>query len=159
MKLRRVIFHPLTVFCIAVSVTLIFAALLVVCSHGRRNFFSLYYIAPIGVPFIAFLFERVEQRQNLPRSVFLIDALTLGVAFARAVIPIPFLSGHSLFLTYALLTTSTTVVRLTCLLVMAQVLYLKLFIWNDFGVFGGIALGVIASALLRIGRGRFLSNK
>ena len=149
MKLRGIIFHPITVLCIALSATLVFASVIVMCSHGRRSFHSLYYVAPIGVPFIAFLFERCERFQKLTRSAFLVDSLTIGLAAARAEIAIPWLSGHSLFLTYAFLTSKTLVVRVTALIVMIQVLYLKLFVWGDFEVLGGIVLGIITSVIFR----------
>lgn len=149
MRLRNFIFHPVTVLCISLSATLLFASAIVLSSHGRKSFYSLYYVAPIGVPFIAFLFERAERLQDLTLKTFFIDFVIVGLALARAEISIPFLSGHSLFLTYALLTSKTFVVRLTATIVMIQVLYLKLFVWHDYEVFGGIALGLIGSILFK----------
>ena len=45
---------------------------------------------------------------------------------------VPYVSGHALFLTYAIMSRGSRVVRVTATLVMIEVIYLKLFVWHDF---------------------------
>ncbi|MBI4672920.1 MAG: hypothetical protein HY741_14795 [Chloroflexi bacterium] len=57
--------------------------------------------------------------------------------------PIPWYSGHALFLTYACLTSTTLFVRLAALAVLLEVAWFKIVVWDfDLTLFGGIALGV-----------------
>jgi len=54
--------------------------------------------------------------------------------------PIPFFSGHALFLSYALLTMRSKLAKVTALVVLLEVAYLKIFVWQDATLLGGIAL-------------------
>ena len=144
-KLCALLFHPLSVLFISVASTILFMTAIVVFSQGKKSFFSLYYLAPIGVPFIAFIFDRAERASGFSKKQIYVDSIIVVASLLRAEFLIPFYSGHALFLTYAMLTTKTWVARLTAVAVMIQVLYLKIFVWHDYEVFGGIALGVIAA--------------
>jgi hypothetical protein len=144
-KLRTLLFRPLSVFLISVTSTILFMIAIVVLSHGKKSFFSLYYVAPIGIPFVAFIFDRAERANRFSKKQIYIDSIIVVASLLRTEFPIPFYSGHSLFLTYAMLTSKTWVAQLTAIAVMLQVLYLKIFVWHDYEVFGGIALGVIAA--------------
>jgi len=97
----------------------------------------------MAVPFVAFLFDRAEHWQRLPRTIGMIDLPILILALSRSIFPIPFISGHALFLTYALLTTRSVVARIAAAVVLAQVLVIKIFFWQDATVFGGMILGLV----------------
>jgi hypothetical protein len=148
-RFRKFLFHPATVLCLSLLATLCFSLSLIALSRGKTSFYSLYYVAPIGVPFAAFLFDRVERWREIIYIPLVIDVFIVGLSLARAEVAIPLLSGHSLFLSYALLTARSRVAQITALLVMIQVLYLKLFVWHDFEVFGGILLGCVAGFFFR----------
>jgi hypothetical protein len=146
---RRIIFHPATVLIVALASAAIFAIVSYTSFEGDLRDLLVYYFAPIGVPFIAFLFDRAE---HWPRVPWLMDIPLVILSFARAVFPIPFISGHALFLSYALLTTRTRVARWTALVVLIQVAYMKIFLWHDSTIVGGIVLGILAAWVTRIGR-------
>lgn len=111
-----------------------------------HSFASLEHYVPIAVPFAAFFFDRL-----LPRPVrgarSAIDATVLGLALLRVLAPpLPFVSGHALFATYASLTAHRWPLRATALAVFVHVAYIKLFAgggWLSF-VGGVLAAGVAA---------------
>jgi hypothetical protein len=140
--LRAYIFHPVTVLAVALVSAAIFALVSYAAFDGDLRDLLVYYFAPIGVPFVAFLFDRAERWPDAP---WLIDIPLVIVSFARALVPIPFISGHALFLSYAILTTRTRVARWTAIVVLIQVAYMKIFVWHDATLLGGIALGLGAA--------------
>jgi hypothetical protein len=146
---RMFFFHPATVLIVALVSAAAFALASYAAFDGDLRDLLVYYFAPIGVPFIAFLFERAERWPDAP---WLIDIPLVIVSFARAAFPIPFISGHALFLSYALLTTRTRVARWTAIVVLIQVAYMKIFVWHDATLFGGIALGIGAAWVTRLVR-------
>lgn len=146
---RKLIFHPVTVLSVALVSAAIFAIVSYTSFEGELRDLLVYYFAPIGVPFIAFLFERAER---WPHTPWLMDISLVIVSFMRAVFPIPFISGHALFLSYALLTTRTWVARWTALVVLIQVAYVKIFVWHDPTLLGGIVLGIAAAWVTRMSR-------
>jgi hypothetical protein len=128
---RRFIFHPLTVLIIALIAALIFAFFINLLFDGELRWFLLYYFTPIGIPFVAFLFDRVERNAFASKAARGIDAVILGLSLVRSVILIPIISGHALFLTYSLLTSQSKLARITAILVLLEVAYLKTFIRSD----------------------------
>jgi hypothetical protein len=150
-----IVFHPIIVLMTALIAALLFALVANATFQGDLRDLLVYYFAPIGVPFIAYLFDRVKR---WPDIRWYIDLLVVVIALLRAVSPIPLISGHALFLSYALVTTQTRVARWTAALVLLQVAYFKLAIWQDWTLFGGIALGLLAAALERYGRSNTFTN-
>jgi hypothetical protein len=144
---RRFLFHPLTVLGTALIATLIFALFINLFFKGGPRWFYLYYFAPIGIPFVAFLFERAEHKALASKAGWGIDALIVGLALVRSVILIPIISGHALFLTYAILTSQSKITRITAILVLLEVAYLKIFMWSDATIIGGVVVGSIAAIL------------
>ncbi len=138
---------------IVLSVSLIaacaFAAIVCFLTTGDRRDFLLYYFVPIAVPFGAFLFDRFSNRNRLTRRQLWVDAPLLVLALLRSGLPIPLISGHALFLSYALLTTRTWVARVAALLVLIEVAYIKIFIWRDVTLVGGLVLGTLGAILFR----------
>lgn len=146
---RQIIFHPATVLMVALVSAAIFALVSYTSFEGDLRDLLVYYFAPIGVPFIAFLFDRAQRWPDFP---WLMDIPLVIVSFMRAIFPIPFISGHALFLSYALLTTRTRVARWTAIVVLIQVAYVKIFVWHDATIVGGIVLGIAAAWVTRVAR-------
>lgn len=115
-----------------------------------------FYTLPIVVPFVLFLRDRWRARRSwigFPRAL---DIAVVGVALLRPVTialghaPFPpLVSGHALFVTYALLATRSPLLRLCAGVVLLQVFYAKVFMWGEPSVYGGMLLGVAAAALWR----------
>jgi hypothetical protein len=110
------------------------------------------YFVPLMVPMIAFMFERVERAREANFFQHGFDFLVFGLAVGRVVGDVRFISGHTLLLSYALLCSKSKIVRISALLVLAQTLYLKYFLWHDFvtsnvGIGLGSALALIVSLL------------
>lgn len=145
---RRFIFHPAIVFIVSVGSASIFALFAHLFFEGDFRWLLLYYFSPIVIPFVAFLFDRAEHYQSRDTTAWVIDLAVVLPASARAMIPIPFISGHALFLTYSLLTTQSTVARITAFLVLLQVAYVKIFLLRDATLIGGMITGYLASLLL-----------
>ena len=114
------------------------------------------YVVPIVVPFVAFLCDRVAEFRSAGLWIMAIDSLVVFTAMMRVIGDVPFVSGHALFLTYAILRHGSLITRITSALVMVEVLYLKLFVWHDFVTpVGGVALALVAwtvAGWLRAGR-------
>lgn len=149
MSLRSFLFHPLTVLLSSLIGAALFALYGSLKFSGDKLFYHYYYVVPIVVPFVAFLFDRSERfgQFNLVQSA--IDALVVLTAMWRVIGNVPFISGHALFLTYALLSARSRVARITAGVVMLQVIYLKYISWHDWITStGGIVMGTVA-ALLR----------
>lgn len=144
---RSSTFHPLTVSAAALTVAAIFALVLHRLFEGDFRWFLLYYIVPISIPFVCFLFDRAEHAFAAPRMAWTIDLAVLIPALIRMLVPIPMISGHALFLTHALLTCRSVVARFSAAIMLLQVAYLKIFVWHDVTIIGGALLG-IAMALL-----------
>jgi hypothetical protein len=84
-----------------------------------------------------------------------VDVLVVATSILRARGYVPLVSGHALFLTYAMLRRGSLVTRLAAALVMLEVIYLKFFVWHDFVTpAGGIALAVLAALIVRRLEGR-----
>lgn len=148
MILRSRSFHPLTVLLWGLAVGLLVGLWIDYSFVDAEREYMLYYYLPMAIPFVAFLFDRLERLAAPSLTQWVVDAGVLAWSLTRAFIPIPFASGHALFLTYALLTTRGWVPRLTAALVMLQVIYLK-FAWRDVSLIGGIVLGCLAALLYR----------
>ena len=146
---RQFIFHQVTVLVVSVIAAAIFALFVTLLFDGDLRWFLLYYFAPIGIPFVALLFDRAEQYDLTSIAAWALDLVVLIFALTRAFVRIPFISGHALFLTYCLLTSRSNVARITAVLVLLQVAYLKLFVTHDTALFGGIIAGCLAALLYR----------
>jgi hypothetical protein len=73
----------------------------------------------------------------------------ITLALSRGIFPVPFVSGHALFLSYAMLTCDSLVTQLTALLVMFEVAYIKIFVWQDMSIVTGIILGMATAMMVR----------
>ena len=149
MSYRSLIFHPLTVLLcslVAASSYTLYAALRVSRDQLPGH---LFYVVPIVIPFVAFLFDRAERLRRFSTLLFVVDALVVGTALGRVVGNVPFVSGHTLFLTYCLFSTRSRVARVTAAIVLLQVIYLKYFVWQDWITStSGIVLGALAAFVI-----------
>ncbi len=141
-RVKTFIFHPIFVLCLSLLAALLFVAFAIWKYEGEWWDLLVFYFAPIGMPFVAFLFDRAQHRDKIR---WWIDGPVVGLALLRSAYPIPIVSGHSLFLTYALLTSRSWVARLTAFIVLLQVIYLKTFVWHDATLIGGIIVGVLVA--------------
>lgn len=135
---------------VAIVGAALFALASAVLFDGDVEHLLLTYNTPIAIPFIAYGFDQFTQRPRLAGRLILVDASVITLALLRAVVPVPFISGHALFLTYALLRSRSCLTRLLCLIVFAQVAVLKLFVWHDSTFWGGLALGGLVYCLTRV---------
>ncbi len=146
---REFIFHPITVLCISIVAAAIFALFVILLFDGDMRWFLLYYFTPIGIPFVAFLFDHAEQHKLTGIAAWIVDLAVLIPALTRAFVRLPLVSGHTLFLVYSLLTSRSKVARITAGLVLLQVAYLKIFVTHDTALFGGIIAGCLAALIYR----------
>lgn len=146
MTTRPIVARPAAVLALAIAATLAFSLLIAWRTEGERRVYLLVYFAPIGVPFVAYLLERAGRRRDIRPSQWAIEIPVIALALARAVYLVPLVSGHALFLTYAIATCRTAVARWTAAIVMAEVVYLKAFVWHDPTWVGGVVLGAVASS-------------
>jgi hypothetical protein len=110
---------------------------------------TLQYFVPLMVPMIAFMFERVEHVREANFFQHGLDFLVFGLAVGRVVGDMPFISGHTLLLSYALVCSRSRIVRISAILVLVQTLYLKYFLWHDFVTSNvGIVLGCALALLV-----------
>lgn len=147
---RVLLFHPLVVLLFSLSGAVLYAIYKLRSTGWQPANLSFsgsfFYVIPIIVPFVAFLFDRAEHWSTSGVVRPLIDVLIVGLAIGRVVANVPLVSGHTLFLTYALFSSRSWVVRISAAVVMLQVLYLKYIVWHDWVTSSsGIVLGLLAA--------------
>jgi hypothetical protein len=149
-RARELAFRPLMIGVVSLLVGLIYGAYGAARTSGEWRIHHLIYMTPIAVPFVAFTLERMENLWTLKWCPFLLDALVVALALSRVFYPVPFISGHVLFLTYALLAVRQRVSRVFAALVLLQTLVLKVFFWHDLHTpLGGIILGLLGALAYR----------
>ncbi|MDQ2856729.1 MAG: hypothetical protein M3R68_10400 [Acidobacteriota bacterium] len=155
MSFRRFIFHPLIVLLLSLTGGLVYATWASWRFSGDNLSGQYLYVVPIVVPFVAFLLDRLKQLRETTVVGAVVDVLVVGTAMMRVIGDVPYVSGHALFLTYAVFRPGSPVTRITAAGVMVEVIYLKFFVWHDFITpTTGVALAVIAALITR----RFGSN-
>jgi len=151
MKLRLSSIHPMIILAVALAASAAFG-LFAYRVVGIRDLEFLLYVTLVGVPFIAFAHDRLARWARGPsgwRPVqFALDASVIGLALLRGLGLIPFVSGHAVFLAYALWTSRAPLVRWTALAVLAQVAYVKGF-GADRSLWWGLLAGSLAGSLDR----------
>ena len=110
---------------------------------------SFFYVVPIIIPFVAFLFDRAEHLRETSIGRIVVDAIVIGLAVGRVVAHVPLISGHTIFLAYAIFSSRSRLVIVSASLVMLQAIYLKYFVWHDaVSSTSGIILGLVAAYLV-----------
>lgn len=147
---RQYLFHPVTILLVSLVAAVIFGLFVTLFFDGELRRFLLYYFTPIGIPFIAFLFDRAEQYVMVSNTAWTVDLIAVPLALMRAFIYIPLISGHALFLAYCPLTSRSKTARITAILVLVQVAYLKIFVMHDATtLLGGLVVGCLAAVAYR----------
>ena len=114
----------------------------------QRIDFVFSYFFPVFVVFFLYFFDRLEFRQEYRWYGFGIDILVLFISMLRMVYKVPYISGHALFLSFALFTVKRNSTRVLTFMVWLQVLLLKVFLWHDITFWGGLVVGGFAALLL-----------
>lgn len=152
--LKRLVLAPAGALVLSLAAAALFALWVNDRLAGERRVFWLYYFVPIAVPFVAFALDRVGRWRASTWAQWAIDLPVVAAALARAFWPVPLISGHVLFLAYALLTTRSAVARVTAILVLVEVFYLKFMVWRDFVTWTGgwLVAGAAAWMFRRVGK-------
>jgi hypothetical protein len=150
LKIRSLIFHPIVVLVLSIAGASLYAVW-VTWRFGGQNLQSQYlYVVPIIVPFLSFLLDRSERIKRGSVAGLAIDFLVVGTSMMRVIGHVPYISGHTLFLSYAIIGPASRVTRITASLVMLEVIYLKYFVWHDpVSSSAGIVLGIVAAVIAR----------
>lgn len=107
------------------------------------------YFVPLMVPFFAFVVERVQHARKANLFQHGVDLLVVGLAVGRVLgHNVLYISGHTLLLSYMLVSSKSGIVRVASILVLGQTLFLKYYVWGDFvtsnvGLAVGCALALI----------------
>jgi hypothetical protein len=110
---------------------------------------TLQYFVPLMVPFFAFMIERVQHVRQAHFFQHGVDLLVVGLAAGRVMGGnVLYISGHTLLLSYMLVSSRSKIVRVASILVLIQTLVLKYYVWGDFvtsnvGLAAGCALALI----------------
>ena len=151
---KHLLFQPVVVLFISVASAILFGVYMLRGSILGSSTFgfppSFFYVVPIIIPFVAFLLDRAEHLRETTAVQVIVDVVVVGLAVARVFTSFPFVSGHTLFLTYAIGSSRSRVTVVTASLVLLQVIYLKYFVWHDLITStGGIILGTLATIVVR----------
>jgi hypothetical protein len=142
---QNFIFQPGLILSFSLIAASLYALFATFKFSGDKLVNQYYYVTPIIIPFVVFLFERLKNFRQALIIQKLIDAIVIVIAMWRVIGDVPYISGHALFLTYAILKGYSLLGRISATIVMIEVIYLKIFIWNDWlSLIGGILLGTIA---------------
>lgn len=107
------------------------------------------YFVPLMVPCFAFMIERVQQVRKANFFQHGVDFLVFGLAVGRVLgKEVLHISGHTLLLSYMLVSSRSRIVLISSILVLAQTLFLKYYMWGDFvtsnvGLLVGCTLALI----------------
>jgi len=149
-SIKEKLFHPLSILLVSLTAALIYSIYATLRFSGDKLLNQYYYVVPIVVPFVIFLLKRAENFRQKTLIQLIIDATVVLTAMWRVIGDLPFVSGHTLFLTYFIFTLNFNVGRILAVIVMLEVLYLKFFVWNDWiSAIVGIVLGAIAAIVNR----------
>jgi hypothetical protein len=150
MRRSELFFHPLSVSIFSLGCVLSYAVWMRWRFPGGDLRLHYFYVLPIIVPFVAFLFDRAHGLRDISLLQCTIEVLVIAISILRMLGLVPLISGHALFLTYAMASPVSRLTRITAALVMIQVIYLKLVVWHDFITpFTGISLGLLTALVVR----------
>ena len=105
--------------------------------HVRANILdpggTFWYFVPLMVPCFAFMIERVQHVRQANFFQHGVDFLVFGLAVGRVTGgDVRYVSGHTLLLSYMLVSSRSNIVRIAAILVLGQTLFLKYYVWGDF---------------------------
>lgn len=117
--------------------------------HVRANVLdpggTFQYFVPLMVPLFAFMIERVAHVREATFFQHGVDFLVFGLAVGRVTGgEVLYISGHTLLLSYILVSSRSKIVRIAAILVLVQTLFLKYYVWGDFVTSNvGLVLGCV----------------
>lgn len=150
MRRSRVVFHPLFVLASAALVMFGYAGLMRWRLPGGDLSNHFMYVLPIIIPCVSFIFDRARHFSAATLSELTIDGAVVVTSFLRMMSLVPLVSGHALFLTYAIARPGSRLTKITATLVMLQVIYLKFLVWHDWvSPITGTILGLSAALIVR----------
>ena len=147
------IFQPGFVLLCSLTGAALVGLYLLCYEHVRANVLdpggTFQYFVPLMVPCFAFMIERVQHVRKANFFQHGVDFLVFGLAIGRVLgREVLHISGHTLLLSYMLVSTRSKIVRIASILVLGQTLFLKFYVWGDFvtsnvGMIVGCALALI----------------
>jgi hypothetical protein len=150
MQRSRLVVHPLFVLACAALGILIYVAWTRWRFPGGDLSRHYIYVLPIIVPFVAFIFDRAKTFRDASLVELVIDSAVVVASIMRMLSLMPFVSGHALFLTYAIARPGSRLTKITAALVMLQVIYMKFVLWHDWVTpVAGTILGLLAASIVR----------
>jgi hypothetical protein len=140
---------PLPTFTAALLSSILIACWVrVAWNPGPRGYVD---YVPIGAAFAAFVWDRAFPSYPKKQRWVLSDVAVLALALMRVFVPpLPYVSGHTLFAAYSGLTARRWPSRTVSLIVLAQVIYVKLFVsggWQS--MLGGLGAAALVAVLRR----------
>ena len=154
----RAVFQPRLVFLCSLSGAALVGLYLLRYQNVRATVFdpggTFLYFVPLMVPCFAFMIERAQHVREANFFQHGVDFLVFGLAVGRVTgADVPYVSGHTLLLSYMLMSSTSNIVRIASILVLAQTLYLKYYVWGDFVTSNlGILLGCALALIVRLFR-------
>jgi hypothetical protein len=125
MRRSKLIFHPLVVLACAALVMLSYVAWMCWRFRGGDLSNHFMYVLPIIVPFVGFIFDRAKHFSEAVLVELILDSAVVITSIMRMIGVVPVVSGHALFLTYAMARPGSRLTKITAALVMLQVIYLE----------------------------------
>lgn len=149
---KLTIFQPHLVLLWSLAGAALVSLYLLRSAHVRANVLdpagTFQYFVPLMVPCFAFLLERLEHVRKANFFQHGVDLLVVGIAVGRVMgRDVLHVSGHTVLLSYMLLSSKSTIVRVSSIVVLVQTLFLKYYVWGDFVTSN---LGLIAGCVLAL---------
>lgn len=149
-SIKEKLFQPLSILLISLTSALIYSIYATLRFSGDKLLNQYYYVVPIVISFVIFLLNHFENFRQKTLTQWIVDFMVVLTAMWRVIGDVPYVSGHTLFLTYCILTLNLDIGRIFTAIVMFEVLYLKFFVWNDWiSAIIGIVLGTIAAIIYK----------
>jgi hypothetical protein len=158
-KPQLAIFQPRLVLLCSLTAAALVGLYLLSYKHVRVNVLdpggTFQYFVPLMVPCFAFIIERVQHVRKANLFQHGVDLLVFGLAIGRVLgKEVMHISGHTMLLSYMLVSSKSKIVLISSILVLAQTLYLKYYVWGDFvtsnvGMIVGCALALIVKWVSR----------
>lgn len=134
---QSLIFEPrLVLLCSLTGATLV-GLYLLSYQHVRANVLdpggTFQYFVPLMVPCFAFMIERLQHVRKAGFFQHGVDLLVFGLAIGRVLgKEVMHISGHTLLLSYMLVSSRSKIVLISSMVVLGQTLFLKYYVWGDF---------------------------
>jgi hypothetical protein len=156
---QHTIFQPLLILVYSLTGAALVGLYLLRNEHVRADVLNpagtFQYFVPLMVPFFAFVLERIQHVRKGNLFQHGVDLLVVGLAVGRVLgRNVLYISGHTVLLSYMLVSSKSRIVRIASILVLVQTLVLKYYIWGDFvtsnvGLVVGCALALMVKWVSR----------